>query len=39
VGFFEIPEAEDAVRVLKIEVKERQDNPLDSVVEPEIRRV
>jgi hypothetical protein len=39
VGFVEIREGEDPLRVLNIEVKERQDNPLDSIVEPEIGRV
>ncbi len=39
IGFTELPtEAEDILEGLRIDVKERLDNPLDDVIEPEIER-
>lgn len=39
IGFTELPEeTEDILEGLRIDVKERLDNPLDDVIEPEIER-
>lgn len=39
IGFTELPtETEDIMNGLRIDVKERLDNPLDDVIEPEIER-
>lgn len=39
IGFTEIPtEKEDILNGLRIDVKERLDNPLDDIIEPEIER-
>jgi hypothetical protein len=39
IGFTEIPEEqEDILNGLRIDVKERLDNPLDDIIEPEIQR-
>jgi hypothetical protein len=39
IGFTEIPtETEDILEGLRIDVKERLDNPLDDIIEPEIER-
>jgi hypothetical protein len=39
IGFTEIPtETEDIIEGLRIDVKERLDNPLDDIIEPEIER-
>lgn len=39
IGFTELPtEAEDILEGLRIDVKERLDNPLDDIIEPEIQR-
>jgi hypothetical protein len=38
IGLTEIPPDQDPMSVLNIDVKERLDNPLDEVIEPEIGR-
>lgn len=39
IGFTELPtETEDILEGLRIDVKERIDNPLDDIIEPEIER-
>ena len=38
VGFVEIKPGQDPLKILRIDVKERLDNPLDAVIEPEIGR-
>lgn len=38
VGFVEINPDQDPLSILRIDVKERLDNPLDDVIEPEIGR-
>ena len=38
VGIGEIKPEQDPLKILQIEVKERLDNPLDEVIEPEIGR-
>ena len=38
VGIGEITPKQDPMKILRIEVKERLDNPLDAVIEPEIGR-
>jgi hypothetical protein len=39
VGFVEILPGQDPMTVLRIDVKERLDNPLDHIIEPEIGRI
>jgi hypothetical protein len=39
IGFVEILPNQDPMKVLRIDVKERLDNPLDNIIEPEIGRV
>jgi hypothetical protein len=39
IGFVEILPDQDPMKILRIDVKERLDNPLDSIIEPEIGRV
>jgi len=38
VGIGEITPEQDPIKILRIEVKERLDNPLDAAIEPEIGR-
>ena len=38
VGFVEIKHGQDPIKILQIDVKERLDNPLEDVIEPEIGR-
>jgi hypothetical protein len=38
VGFVEIKQGQDPIKILQIDVKERLDNPLEDVIEPEIGR-
>lgn len=38
VGFVEIKPGQDPLKILRIDVKERLDNPLEDVIEPEIGR-
>jgi hypothetical protein len=38
VGFVEIKPGQDPLKILRIDVKERLDNPLEAVIEPEISR-
>jgi hypothetical protein len=38
VGFVEIKPGQDPLKILRIDVKERLDNPLEAVIEPEIGR-
>ena len=38
VGFVEIKQGQDPIKILQIDVKERLDNPLADVIEPEIGR-
>jgi hypothetical protein len=39
IGFVEILPNQDPMKVLRIDVKERLDNPLDNIIDPEIGRV
>ena len=39
VGFMTIPPDRDPMEILRIDVKERLENPLEDVIEPEIGRV
>lgn len=38
IGFVDIAAGQDPMKILRIDVKERLDNPLDEVIEPEIGR-
>jgi hypothetical protein len=38
VGFVEIRQGQDPLKILQIDVKERLDNPLEDLIEPEIGR-
>ena len=38
IGFVEIKPGQDPMKILRIDIKERLDNPLEGVIEPEIQR-
>jgi hypothetical protein len=38
IGFVEIKQGRDPIKILQIDAKERLDNPLENVIEPEIGR-
>jgi hypothetical protein len=38
VGFVEVKPGQDPMKILRIDVKERLDNPLEAVIEPKIGR-
>ncbi|MGZ8875684.1 MAG: ROK family protein [Halobacteriota archaeon] len=38
IGFVEMDAGDDPMAILRIDVKERRENPLDAVIEPEIGR-
>jgi hypothetical protein len=38
IGFVEVKSGQDPMKILRIDVKERLDNPLEDVIEPEIGR-